>query len=179
MLSVRPCPVPPQALLARYGDRAAGGYADGYMMVVPGIVSLPTFVEAFYSSWAFRLELFVVGLLFRKPWSDAMAGQLARGETDRFSAWRVEDRSADELLMREVISDKTRSWLMVEPQAGVARPATRVYFGTAILPVGVRRDGSPRMSVLFTPLLGFHRLYSRLLLAGARGRLAQAARRHP
>jgi hypothetical protein len=179
MLSVQPCPVPPQALLARYAAPAAGGYADGYMMVVPGTVSLPAFVEAFYSSWAFRLELFVVGVVFGKAWSGAMAGRLARGETDGFSAWRVEDRTADELLMREIISDKTRSWLMVQAHTEAATPMTRVYFGSAILPVGVRADGSPRMSALFAPFLGFHRLYSRLLLAAARRRLAQAPTRHP
>ena len=96
-----------------------------------------------------------------------MARELAAAETDAFSAWRVEARTPTELLMRETISDKTRSWLSVEP-----RPATTwLYFGSAVLPLGFKRDGSPRMSALFS-LLPFHRIYARQLLRSAAVRLA-------
>ena len=48
MLSAHACPLPPEALLARYAGM--GGHVDGYVMVVPGAVSLAAFVEAFYAS---------------------------------------------------------------------------------------------------------------------------------
>jgi hypothetical protein len=65
---------------------------------------------------------------------------------------------------------------MVQPLAGAA-PSTRICFGTAVLPVGKRADGRPKMSLLFA-LVGFHKIYARLLLAGARRRLiAQASAR--
>lgn len=161
--AAHPCPLPPDALLARYAPRA---YTDSYAVEVPGTVNLAAFIEAFYTSRVFKLELWIVGRLFRRPSSGAEARRLAHGQTDAFSAWRVEDRTADQLLMREVISGKTRSWLKVQPDG----EATRLYFGSAVLPVGAGPDGRPRMSRLFA-LVGFHRVYSRVLLASARARL--------
>lgn len=164
-------PLPSDAMLLRYAG--GGGYVDCFATQVPGAVSLPAFIEAFYRSAVFKLELFTVGLLFAKPWSDQRAQRLAAGELDAFSAWRVEARDERQLLMREIISDKTRLWLMVEPAADGA--STRCYFGTAVIPVGVRADGSPRMSVLFS-LIGFHKVYARMLLAGATSGLRRLRR---
>ena len=165
--AIIPCPVPPRSLLARYSPEVSGGYVDAYRIELPGEVSLQTFVEAFYSSRLIRLELFLLGLLFRKPWSGPRARRLAAAQADAFSAWRVEARTSTELLMHEIISGKTRSWLSAEP-----RPSTTcLYFGTAVLPVEIKRDGSPRMSPLFA-LLPFHRLYARQLLRSAVARLA-------
>jgi hypothetical protein len=181
--AVRSYSVPADALLARHCERVAGAYTDCFVTEIAGEVGLAGFVEAFYASPAFKLELFTVGLLFGKAWSDAMARQVALGEGEDFSAWRVEARTADELLMREIISDRTKSWLRVEPAADGPEPRTRLYFGTAILPVGVKANGEPRMSVLFA-LVPFHRLYARVLLGGARwalmrGRAASWSRLSP
>lgn len=168
---IDPCPVPPGSLLARYSPEISGGYVDALRIELPGEVSLESFVAAFYSSRIIRLELFVLGLLFRKPWSGKMARSLAATEAEAFSAWRVEARTSTELLMREIISGKTRSWLSIEP-----RPSTTcLYFGSAVLPVGLKPDGSPRMSALFA-LLPFHRIYARLLLRSAAARLLHASR---
>ncbi len=161
-------PLPDKAFLNRY--RGEGRYTDCFSTDVARAVSLPQLVEAFYTSAMFRPERVSVGLLFSRPASDADARRLAASETDRFSAWQVEARDERQLLMRETISDKTRLWLMVEPLDG-AEPSTRLSFGTAVLPVGTRADGSPRMSVLFA-LVGFHKIYARALLAGAVRRLA-------
>jgi len=79
---------------------------------------------------------------------------------------RVEDRTADQLLMYETLSGKTRSWFRVGTRDG----GTRLYFGSAVLPVGKKPDGSPRMSVLYA-LLGFHKIYARILLHSAGARL--------
>lgn len=167
--AIDPCAVRPNCLLARYSPEIRGGYVDAFRIELPSEVSLQSFVAAFYSSRLIRLELFVLGLLFRKAWSEQMAQRLAAGEADSFSAWRVEARTSTELLMREIISGKTRSWLSVEPRPSGAC----LYFGTAVLPIGFNSDGSPRMSVLFA-LLPFHRTYARLLLRSAAARLARA-----
>ena len=163
---IDPCAVPPGCLLARYSREVGGGYIDAFRIELPGEVSLQSFVAAFYSSRLIRLELFVLDLLFGKAWSGRMAQRLAAGEAETFSAWRVEARTSTELLMHETISGQTRSWLSVEP-----RPSTTgLYFGSAVLPVGFKPDGSPRMSKLFA-VLPFHRLYARLLLRSAAARL--------
>ena len=89
---------------------------------------------------------------------------------------RVEDRSANQLLMRDIVSGKTRSWLMIAPQVDGSAPATRLYFGSAVLAETVRATGERRMGAAFTSLLWFHKLYSRILLEGARARLAEVGR---
>jgi hypothetical protein len=163
-------PLPADALLGRYTDPAVGAYTDCFTVEAPGEISLQAFVEAFHTGRVFKLERLVVGLLFGKPSTDRLARQLALGEVESFSAWRVERRTTDQLLMREVISDKTRLWLRVAPILDGPSPATRLYFGTAVLPVGLKANGDRRMSVLFA-LLGFHQLYARVLLSGAKARL--------
>jgi hypothetical protein len=167
--AVQPCPVPDDSLLAVHAGLTPGSYADAFFVDVPGSVPLSDLVAAFYSSRMIAPELFLIGALFNRPSSRNQALQLGRGEIEAFSAWRVHQRTDDQVLMRETLSDKTRSWMRVQPAAGGV--GTRLYFGSAVLPVGRRADGAPRMSGLFHALLGFHRLYSRLLLASARTRL--------
>ncbi|MFC3077474.1 hypothetical protein ACFODL_05170 [Phenylobacterium terrae] len=168
--TVRPCPLPPGALLGRYAEPDGGAYTDAFVAEAPGAVSLPTFIQAFYTSRALGPELLALRLLFGKAGSKACAERLAGGEADTFSAWRVEERTASQILMREVIGGATRSWLMVEP----AGPTTRLYFGSAVLPVPTRQ-GPPRLSPLVRPLTPFHRLYSQRLLGSALTRLNAAA----
>jgi hypothetical protein len=64
---------------------------------------------------------------------------------------------------------------MATPIAGNGS-ATRLYFGSAVLPTRTK-SGEARMSAAFTALLGFHRLYSRLLLAAAVARLSRSGPR--
>ncbi|HET9865174.1 MAG TPA: hypothetical protein VFP37_17165 [Steroidobacteraceae bacterium] len=109
--------------------------------------------------------------LVAKPSSDAEAWQLARGERDTFAAWTVEASAPNQLLLRDLYGN-TRSWLMLEPHVGGG--ATRLYFGSAIVPRVDRRSGRPRLKRRFSALLGFHRRYSRALLAAARARLSSS-----
>ncbi len=167
MAAIQPCPLPPGALLAPYA--AKGAYTDCYAIDVAEAVSFPQFVEAFYTGAAFKLELTVLGLVLGKPSSGPQVKRLAAGEIDNFTGWRVEDRAADQLLMCDLGGGLTRSWLMAAPApAG----GTRLYFGSAVLPRRDKTTGETRMSALFKPLMGFHKLYSRILLGGARARLA-------
>jgi hypothetical protein len=162
---VQPHPLPAHALVARY--RLNGGYADCFVTELPFPVTHAEYVEAFYTSWLFRLERLVLMLLVAKPSSDADAHQLARGERESFAAWTVEARAPDQLLVCDY-QGKTRSWLMVEADPA----ATRLYFGTGIVPITQRQTGQRHMSLLFRALLPFHKVYARALLRAARSRLA-------
>lgn len=168
--AVEACSLPGPALLARYAS--AGGYTDCYRAEVAGSVSLAAFVTSFYTGGLFRIERFVLSALLSRPSTDAQARQLAAGEIAEFSAWRVEARTADQLLMRPIDS-RTRSWLMVAPAGPAEAPTTLLYFGSAVVPIVDRSTGQTRASWLFTALLGFHQHYSRLLLGSARARLAR------
>ncbi len=169
MPGVRRQPVPADALHAKYANH--GGHADCYVTEIAREVAHAEFVEAFYTSWLFKLERFVLTWLVNKPSTDAEARALARGERDTFAAWFLESRAPDELLMHDY-QDKTRSWFKVEripgPTAG-----TRLYFGTGIASITNRMTGARRLSVFFITLMGFHLVYSRALLAAARSRLAR------
>lgn len=141
-------------------------YADCFAADVAESVSLAAYVEAFYTSSAFKCERLVLTLLVAKPSSDADARRLARGEAERFAAWRVEARATDQLLVCDFLS-RTRSWLMVAPTEG---GGARLYFGTAVVPVGFGSGGG-RLGFPFNVLLPFHKLYARVLLGAARARV--------
>ena len=121
------------------------------------------FVEAFYTTWVFKLERLILKWAVAKPSTDVEAKELAAGMRDRFAAWTVEDRATDQLLMCDYLKH-TRSWLMVAPCELDGLPATRLHFGSVV--VSVRRFP-------YNALLGFHKLYSRVLLSSARARLAK------
>jgi len=164
---VQACTLPAQALLLGYSG--GGAHTDCFMIETAARVSLARYVEAFYTSWLFRLERLVLTLAAR-PSSDLQAAELAAGGRTTFAAWEVESRDVDQLLMRDV-TGRTRSWFMVVPAAA----GTRLYFGSAV--TGTRRSttGPARPGPMFRVLLGFHKLYSRALLAAARGRLQRQA----
>jgi hypothetical protein len=126
-------------------------------------VSHAQFVEAFYTSWVFKLERWILSWAVGKPSTDDEARGLAAGTLDRFAAWTVEDRATNQLLMCDYLKH-TRSWLMVAACERDGRPATRLYFGSVVVPVA---------RFPYKVLLGFHRLYSRVLLSSARARLAK------
>lgn len=162
------CGLPPQAALARH--RAAGAYVDCYVAQVPRTVPHAEFVAAFYTTWVFRIERWLLARMAARPSTDADALRLARGEADRFAAWSVEARGEGQLLLAD-FTGRTRSWLMTE---ALADGGTRLYFGSAVVPVIDRRTGRPALGPVFRALLGFHKLYSRLLLRAACRRLGTA-----
>lgn len=160
--------LPPDALLAAYC--ANGAFTDCYTASVDGHVTHAEFVEAFYTSWLFKLERALLAALARAPSSDDEAKALALGHAEAFAVWTVERRAADQLLLVER-SGRTRSWLMVAHPEG-ATPQTLLYFGSALLMRRDPRTGQPQMSRVARALLGLHDLYSRALLRAARARLA-------
>jgi len=162
-------PLPAHALLGRYGGER--GYVDCYVVTAARRVTQAEYVEAFYTTRLFKLERRILAALAGRPSTDEQAGELARAERDRFSAWTVEDRTADQILLADAVGG-TRSWLMTEPQEG---GGTRLYFGSAVVPRRPGGSAKPRMGFLFHALLGFHKLYSRALLSAAHRRLCPGA----
>jgi hypothetical protein len=170
MPSIHQCELPHGALLEKYQSR--GAYADCYVTQVARPVSQAEYVQAFYATPLFRLERRLLAWFVSKPSTDAQASQLASGTLDSFAAWSVEERREDQLLMCD-FQGRTRSWLMVAPVEGQNSGGTRLYFGSAVVPARAPRAGA-RTSDLgwsFRLLLGFHKLYSRALLASAKARL--------
>ena len=162
------CDLPPGALLRRYQD--SGAYADCYTVEVPRRVSHAEYVEAFYTTFVFKTERVLLSWLVSKPSTDTQAARLARGEVDSFAAWTVEARAAEQLLMADYVG-RTKSWLMIAPSGDAA---TRLYFGSAVVPVH-DESGQPRMGRSYSALLGFHKLYSRVLLQAAAAKITTAS----
>ncbi len=127
-------------------------------------------MTVFYTTWLFRLERWILRLAVARPSTDEEARQLARGERGAFAAWSVEARAPDQLLMCD-FTGRTRSWLMVAPAAGAT--GTRLYFGSVVVPVRDPKTGEMGLGPVHGPLIGFHKLYSRLLLGAAARRLAR------
>jgi hypothetical protein len=169
--SIQTHELPPSALLRKYVN--AGAYTDCYTTEIARSVSLPEYIEAFYTTGVFKLERWILTWTVSKPSSDAEAKRLSLGELDSFAAWSVEGREPDQLLMCDFIK-RTRSWLMVAPLEGGA--GTRLYFGSAVVPVR-SKTGELRLGSTYTSLMGFQKLYSRILLQAVRSRLETLERR--
>ena len=167
MFSVKACPLPENTLLAPYA-RKSDHYTDSFMVDVPGKISLAEFVNAFYTTWLFKLERIILKWAVKRPSTDEDAIGIARGELDRFAAWTTEKRTGNQLLMC-AMGNRTRSWFKVEEgKAG----NTRLYFGSAVIPEKSSTPENPQLGFVFKALLGFHRLYSRALLGAAQRKLS-------
>jgi hypothetical protein len=162
MFSIKKCPVPLNTFLHSYG--ANGAYADCYSTEIPYQRSFPEFIFAFYTTPLFKLERFLLTWIVSKPSTDEQVRELADCKIESFAAWRVENRSENEILMCDY-QGRTRSWLMAVP---VGDTHTRLYFGSAVVPIRNLKTGARSFGVVFQALLGFHRVYSLLLLYSAR-----------
>jgi hypothetical protein len=164
MPSISPAPLPAGALLEAYAQ--SGAYTDCFTTELKGHVSHAAFVEAFYTSAIFKLERWLLAKLMARPSTDIQARGLAAGSLNDFAAWSVEGRAPNQVLLA---AGRTRSWLMTAPLPGRSGATTRLYFGSAVVP----RRGRAGLGWQFTALLGLHKLYSRVLLWAAQGRLGK------
>jgi hypothetical protein len=169
MTSIQACELPDDALLRRYLSR--GAYADCYVTEVARVISHAEYVEAFYTTAVFKMERLLLSWFIARPSTDAQAGELASGKRISFAAWSVEAREPDQLLLSD-FQGRTRSWLMSAPASNSR--TTRLFFGSALVPIVNRRTGEARMGSAFRALLGFHKLHSRILLRAAATRLARS-----
>lgn len=149
MSQVRQIDVPPDSLLAQFGDETS--YRDCFARNVPGIVTLPQLIERFYGSVVFAPERAVLGLL-GKPVSSAAAENLASGTAECFGVWKVVGRRQDQILL-ESKGTGTASWLSVQR----GKDETRLLFGSWVGNIG--QSG-------WRALLKAHLWYSRALLGG-------------
>ena len=182
MKHIQACPNPQSSLIERYDT--PGGYTDCFITTLDIEITHQQFVEAFYTSWLFKLERWFLTFTVIKPSSDKQAKELAAGNRSKFSAWSVEERIKDQILMCDFQS-KTRSFLMVESvladesnkqtannsETNSRHPKTHLYFGTAIVPTAISKEGKPKLSLFFKGLLLIHKVYARALLKAARNRL--------
>ncbi len=161
-MNLRACPVPHDALLHRYVERV-GAYTDCFEVTYRGEADLSAFLNAFYTTWLFRLERAVLTVALRKWINDSEISALVAGQSERFAAWTVEARGDGQILLCDV-SGATRSFFRVVPEDG---GATRLLFGSAV----VGTESGPTFLIRMTVPL--HQLYSRGLLHLAQRRLAR------
>lgn len=166
--AIAKCEVPQGALLREY--LRGGAYADCYVTEISRPVTHAEYVAAFYMTPLFKLERLILAQLVNRPSTDADARALATGTLATFAAWSVESRADNQLLLCD-FRGRTRSWLMVEGARINGEPGTRLYFGSAVVPVTDRKSGKETLGFGFRALLGFHKLYSRALLQSAKARL--------
>lgn len=165
MFSIRKCSVPANTLLSIYSIE--GAYVDCYSTEVPAPVTFSEFIFAFYTTPLFKVERGILKRLASRPSTDIQAKQLADRTTDHFAAWSVERRTENELLMCD-FHGRTRSWLMVNPMHTAGDPRTQLYFGSAVVPRRNPKNGELSLGWNYQALLGFHKIYSVLLLYSAR-----------
>ena len=166
MFSIERCAVPTDAMLAKYSMDST--YTDCYTTEIPGRISFPEFVFAFYTTFLFKLERLFLRWTVATPSTDIEARRLADGTIEKFAAWTVESRSENELLMCDFLG-RTRSWLMIKDTGA----RTQLYFGSAVVPIQNSKTGEPSLGFGVQGLLGFHKVYSMLLLSSARSRITQ------
>lgn len=160
-------PFPESAFLQKYNR--LGNHTDCYGVEVDFGVSHEEFVSAFYTTWLFKLERWILGWAVNRPSTDSEAIELAQGRRERFAAWDVESRSEHQLLLCDM-HGRTRSWLMTSADV-VNAGGTRLWFGSAVVPCSPVAGKTASLGFPYSALLGFHKLYSRCLLRAACSKL--------
>jgi hypothetical protein len=170
MLSIEKTALPSDALLNMYNIN--GCHTDCYTTEIKLEVSFEQFVKAFYSTPLFKLERFILKYAVAKPSTDTQIVELLNSDSNEFAAWSVEKRADNQLLMCD-FQQRTRSWFKVSSIHSSKTPLTHLYFGSAVVPKKSKdlKTTNPRLGFLFSALLGFHKLYSILLLFSAKKRL--------
>ncbi len=171
MFSITKTELPEVALLQKY--RENGSYTDCYLSRLSGEVLFSEYIFAFYTTLLFKAERTVLKWFFSMPSTDNEARQLAEGTTSNWAAWTVEGRVANQLLMKD-FQGRTRSWFMSETIDFGTAKETRLYFGSAVVPI--ERQLSGRTTFGNQALIRFHKLYSVALLSAATSALRSKGR---
>ena len=169
MFSVEICELPANSLLSGY--RKDGAYTDCYVTDIEKAVTQNEYIEAFYTTSLFKMERSILKWAVSKPSTDDEAQALAEAKIEAFAAWEVEARQNDQILLSDY-RGRTRSWLMSERSKIGIEVTTRLYFGSAVVPLPDKGTGERRMGLVFSALLPLHELYSKALLSSAKSRLS-------
>lgn len=76
MLPIEKCPAPEDTFLRNY--LIQGNYIDCYTTAIAKQVSFPEFIFAFYTTWLFKIEAFILTFTARKPSSDVEAKKVSQ-----------------------------------------------------------------------------------------------------
>ncbi len=161
MTYVRKADIPAAALVNSYSGKPETR-VDSYEIDVPNRVSLEAFIGSFYRGRLFRIERWIIQTLTGHASSDAQIEALLCGKAEKFSAWTLEVRRRDQMIMCDYQS-RTCSWFMVEPRNG----GTCLRFGSVIKPTDYAGRSEWLSKPVIVLLLPLHGLYSRLLLSQA------------
>ncbi|MDH5229949.1 MAG: hypothetical protein OEY38_07820 [Gammaproteobacteria bacterium] len=164
MSKVQTGKLPVMALSFRYKKK--GAFSDCFFIDVSRKVSLEEYIVAFYTTPLFKIERSILSVFALKASTDQNAKQLSLGHTRKYSAWTVEERSPNQILLCD-FSNRTRSWLMVQNLEDSHPTTTRLYFGSIVMPKARSKTATPSFGILFHMFGKFHNLYSRALLKAA------------
>jgi len=163
-MTIQATEIPSSALL--YGHVERGEYADAFYTDITYSADLSEYIRAFYSSRVMRVERFILKFI-GKPSSADQVEKLATGEISELAVWSVAERRKNEILLPDSY-DRTCSWLMVSyPSTG----KTRLHFGTGVHRMRQQGEGATSLNLFFRATIGFHLLYSKVLLRSARNQL--------
>lgn len=161
MAKVTQSTLPDGAFLLRYNSQV-GAYTDCFVAHVSKPVALEAFISTFFDTWVFRLERKILSAFMGTASSAADVQAIASGASTQFASWQVEQRGIEQILLK-VGDGPIRTWLMRRNDG----QGTQLFFGSAVLPMSRAKDGTPKMGFAFRALLGFHTLYSKVLLGAA------------
>lgn len=167
MFSVQNGPLPEDSYLRDYGPKT-GSYTDCFYLDVKRDVLLGDYIRAFFNTPIFRLERVILATFLGAGSSRQDVLDLASGAGTKLAAWQMEERSDDQILLA-VTDGPVRTWLMVgqSPEG----KGTRLYFGSAVVPMATNDQGEPEIGDVYKRFMGFHKLYSRILLKSAARKL--------
>ncbi len=177
VMSVSSGSVPEGAFISQYST-THGGYSDCYYVDIQKDVALSDYILAFFNTPIFRMERLILNLVPSGRSNEQCVLGLASGTGDKMACWKTEKRDENQLLLA-VGDGPIRTWLMVQgKQSSETTPTktTRLYFGSAVLPTSMTKDGHPKLAIVFKLFSGLHIFYSRLLLWWAARDLGRKSR---
>ncbi|MEP2717312.1 hypothetical protein [Pseudophaeobacter sp.] len=163
-MSISAGEIPNKGLLGKYALKD-GCYTDCFYIDVPRTIHFVDFASAFFNSPIFRLERRVLAIFLSRPSSNREVDELASGASDRLALWKVEERDDTQMLL-SVGDGPIRTWLMSQ-NSEAHSGTTRLFFGSAVLPLAHSSSGKPKIGWAFRASVGLHKLYSRILLWSA------------
>lgn len=161
VMSLHSGSAPEGALIRRY-TTSPGGYSDCFYVDIPADVTLSDYILAFFSTPIFRMERLLLNLIPSGRSNAQCVLDLASGAGERMAGWKTETRNENQLLLA-VGNGPIRTWLMVQGNQP-ANEKTRLYFGSAVLPTKMTKEGRPQLASVFQLFLSLHIIYSRLLI---------------
>lgn len=164
ILSVKQTNLPDKSLLKTYAH-IKGCHTDCFSTEIQKHIDLQQYIAGFLTSPIFKIERWILSVALQKLSTDQEASLLAENKVDQFSAWGVEARNDNQLLMADY-SNKTRFWIMIEKS--VEKETTKLHFGSAVLP---NKEGVMPKAIWFRVLMKLHKLYSIILLWSAKSKL--------